>query len=331
MLALPAADITRLRYPLLASPKLDGMRVCITQRGVLTRSLRPLPNEKIAAYLDREELRFLDGELIWGDPVADDVVQRSIAAGMSKKGPAPQAGLSYFVFDSFKRPDAPFTERYAMAEAMVAKASLKHVLMVPMFEAQSAEDVLRFEAEILARGFEGVMLRRPNAPYVFGRVKPRAPAILKLKRRSELVGEVVNVVERDGHVAALVVQQPHWRRPFEVPLHGRGRSTPPPSRLIGEKVRFTRLPGSWEGAPQAPLFAAFENRKLNAAFHARKETIMPRELIDTGTDKRYVRRDKKGQFKESDDVGRSLSADRRRKAKTTAKKGEGDKGDRKRK
>ncbi|MBO0145275.1 hypothetical protein JZX87_29535 [Agrobacterium sp. Ap1] len=52
-----------------------------------------------------------------------------------------------------------------------------------------------------------------------------------------------------------------------------------------------------------------------------------RELIDTGTDKRYVRRDEKGQFKESVDVGRSLSADKRQKAKTVAKPGEGDKGD----
>ena len=55
---------------------------------------------------------------------------------------------------------------------------------------------------------------------------------------------------------------------------------------------------------------------------------MPRELIDTGTDKRYVRRDSQGRFKESDDVGRSLAADQRRKAKKPAKKGEGDKGDR---
>ena len=52
-----------------------------------------------------------------------------------------------------------------------------------------------------------------------------------------------------------------------------------------------------------------------------------RELIDTGTDKRYVRRDEKGQFKESDDVGRSLSQDIRRKAKTTVKSGQGDRGD----
>ncbi|MGF6227823.1 hypothetical protein QFZ27_001778 [Inquilinus ginsengisoli] len=53
-----------------------------------------------------------------------------------------------------------------------------------------------------------------------------------------------------------------------------------------------------------------------------------RELIDTGTDKRYVRRNEKGQFKESDDVGRSLSQDVRKKAKTVAKPGQGDRGDR---
>jgi len=54
-----------------------------------------------------------------------------------------------------------------------------------------------------------------------------------------------------------------------------------------------------------------------------------RELIDTGTDKRYVRRNEKGQFKESDDVGRSLAQDVRPAAKTTVKAGYGDKGDQK--
>lgn len=54
-----------------------------------------------------------------------------------------------------------------------------------------------------------------------------------------------------------------------------------------------------------------------------------RELTDTGTDKRYVRRDKKGQFKESDDVGKSLSQDVRKSARTQVKAGQGDKGDRK--
>jgi hypothetical protein len=53
-----------------------------------------------------------------------------------------------------------------------------------------------------------------------------------------------------------------------------------------------------------------------------------RELIDTGTDKRYVRRDENGRFDEVVDVGRSLSQDRKRDAKNESKPGYGDRGDR---
>jgi hypothetical protein len=53
-----------------------------------------------------------------------------------------------------------------------------------------------------------------------------------------------------------------------------------------------------------------------------------RELIDTGTEKRYVRRDERGRFKEVVDVGKSLTADRRRHSDTPAKPGQGDRGDR---
>jgi hypothetical protein len=56
-----------------------------------------------------------------------------------------------------------------------------------------------------------------------------------------------------------------------------------------------------------------------------------RERIDTGTDKRFVRRDEQGQFKESDDVGRSLAQDVKKHAKTVVRPGQGDKGDQKRK
>jgi hypothetical protein len=56
-----------------------------------------------------------------------------------------------------------------------------------------------------------------------------------------------------------------------------------------------------------------------------------RELIEPHKgDKRYVRRNPKGEFKESDDVGRSLATDRRTKAKNVAKPGQGDRGDRRR-
>jgi hypothetical protein len=54
-----------------------------------------------------------------------------------------------------------------------------------------------------------------------------------------------------------------------------------------------------------------------------------RELIDTGNDKRYVRRDEKGRFDEVDDVGRSLAQDVKKKAKTEVESGQGDRGDQK--
>ena len=63
---------------------------------------------------------------------------------------------------------------------------------------------------------------------------------------------------------------------------------------------------------------------------ANKKASSKRELINTGTDKRYVRRDVKGQFKESDDQGRSLAQDVKQHAKTAAKSGQGDRGDRER-
>ncbi len=56
-----------------------------------------------------------------------------------------------------------------------------------------------------------------------------------------------------------------------------------------------------------------------------------RELVDTGTDKRYVRRDDQGRFEESDDQGRSLSQDVKKEAETKVKSGQGDRGDQKRK
>jgi hypothetical protein len=61
---------------------------------------------------------------------------------------------------------------------------------------------------------------------------------------------------------------------------------------------------------------------------AKRKAAAKRELINTGKDKRFVRRSATGQFKESDDVGRSLKRDRQQKAKKKVKSGQGDRGDR---
>jgi len=71
-------------------------------------------------------------------------------------------------------------------------------------------------------------------------------------------------------------------------------------------------------------------KKTSTTKKSTKQKVAKRELIDTGTSKRYTRRNENGQFAETDEQGRSLSQDRRRKAKKTVKSGRGDRGDRQR-
>jgi hypothetical protein len=63
---------------------------------------------------------------------------------------------------------------------------------------------------------------------------------------------------------------------------------------------------------------------------ASKKASGKRETIAPNSDKRYIRRNEKGQIKESDDVGQSLSQDKKRAAKKEVKPGYGDQGDQKR-
>jgi hypothetical protein len=89
------------------------------------------------------------------------------------------------------------------------------------------------------------------------------------------------------------------------------------ARLAEQADKIAALRRAREAASPSPLSTAIGD------YVPRK-----RELVDTGTDKRHVRRNERGtSFVESDDVGRSLAADRRRRAKTKVKAGFGDKGD----
>lgn len=64
-----------------------------------------------------------------------------------------------------------------------------------------------------------------------------------------------------------------------------------------------------------------------SAKKAAKKSSSKRELINTGSDKRFVKRNTDGTFKESDDVGKSLSRDVKQHAKKKVKPGDGDQGD----
>lgn len=87
------------------------------------------------------------------------------------------------------------------------------------------------------------------------------------------------------------------------------------------------FPTSWE--KRNIFIRELTVKKPTTKKRTAKKTAAKRELIAPRGDKRYIRRDAKGRISESDYVSRSLSQDRRRKAKTKAKAGQGDRGDRK--
>ena len=116
-----------------------------------------------------------------------------------------------------------------------------------------------------------------------------------------------------------------WLLQMDEARNARPHSAQQPSDIVNE--REARLASMAEKI--AALRKAREAAGINPQPSEGEQMARKRELIDTGTDKRYVRRNKLGtSFGESDDVGRSLAADRRKRAKTKVKSGEGDKGDR---
>lgn len=105
------------------------------------------------------------------------------------------------------------------------------------------------------------------------------------------------------------------------PAASKSKAAPKKSTASSRKPAAAKASATRKAAPAKRATPA-----KKATTSARRPAAK-RELIDTGTDKRFVRRGAAGKFKESDDVGRSLAQDVRKHAKTVAPSGQGDRGD----
>lgn len=176
-------------YPLLVSPKLDGIRALVVNGQIVSRTLKPIPNWLVQELFGRAELNGLDGELVVGPPTASDVFQRTTSGVMSRDG---EPEVRFHVFDDFTHPQDPFEKRLARAQKRCEKLQidfLKH------HEITSTKALLEQEARYLALGFEGLMARDPEGPYKFGRSTAKQGWLLKLKRFHDSEAEVVGVKE----------------------------------------------------------------------------------------------------------------------------------------
>lgn len=200
MLAATHTDVAKLHFPLLASQKLDGLRATAQGGVLLSRSLKPLPNKYVQELFGNLP-EGLDGELIVGDPLAPDAFRKTTSLVMSDDKPLdyfPGEALRLHVFDRY-HPEIGFRFRLEDAKQEIVRiASSAYTVvpeLVPHTLISTIEELNAFEANLLERGAEGVMVRTPDGPYKQGRSTEKEGWLVKVKRFVDSEAEIIGSFE----------------------------------------------------------------------------------------------------------------------------------------
>jgi DNA ligase-1 len=199
LLASEAPTPDKIRFPVLASSKLDGIRAIMTADGPQSRSGKLIPNKHVQAEFKHavRNCKFLvglDGELIVGEPNAKDVFRVTTSAVMSEdKTP----DFKYYVFDYLGKGNlVPFKDRYAAILQLHAQGLLpKWVVVLPQIEVPDAQHLAAVEEMVVGMGFEGLIIRDPLAAYKHGRSSAREGILLKVRRFKDSEAEIIGFTE----------------------------------------------------------------------------------------------------------------------------------------
>lgn len=164
-------DLSTLHYPMYLSPKLDGVRAVVKDGVVYSRSGKPIPNKNVQRMYGH--YHGYDGELIYGSPTDVNVYNKTVSAVMTEDGPQ----VDFYVFDYWDS-----TGNYESRHGYLKETTLYSMCLVSQYEVASEDDVIKYEKIMLDLGYEGVMLRNPNAAYKHGRSTVKEEGLLKVKR-----------------------------------------------------------------------------------------------------------------------------------------------------
>lgn len=188
----PKVELGIIKFPLIASPKLDGVRALATKSdGFLTRRLKPHPNRFLQKAIWSPRIIGLDGEFILGDPT-DDPYRRTYSATSTEEG-EPQ--LTLWVFDNFLV-GGPFTERFKEVQRVLKGRTGTTLEVVEHKVIKNLEELLDYEMKALKQGYEGIMTRKPAGGYKHGRSTRNEQLLMALKRREDSEARVVSMHPR---------------------------------------------------------------------------------------------------------------------------------------
>lgn len=290
MLASPA-DFSILKYPLFASPKLDGIRAVVLNGKLVSRKLLNIPNKHIFSQLSRPEFDGLDGELIVGSPTADDVYRVTNSAVMSHDG---TPDVTFHVFDAHDACEI-FSNRLAYLRRLLPqmqdsnhirglKAAMRghgcvNLVVHEHVHINDEDALLEYEAEQTALGYEGLILRSGMGLYKHGRSTAREQYMLKVKRFEDSEAIVLGIVEEmhngnaaetdnlgrtkrskakagltgKGTMGALAVRDIHTGVEFEI---GTGFTAADRARMdwVNKIVKYKFFPVGVKDKPRHPVY-----------------------------------------------------------------------------
>jgi DNA ligase-1 len=169
-------DINKIIYPVLGSPKLDGIRAMIFDKIVYSRKLIKIPNKLIQNSFGIEILNNYDGELILGSPVSNNVYRKTNSAVMTENS---NLIVDYHIFDYIN--NESYIDRYKKV-AQLKNLYLKNIKIVDNVLLNNEKELLNYEQELLDQGYEGLMVRKIDGVYKQGRSTVNEGILLKLKR-----------------------------------------------------------------------------------------------------------------------------------------------------
>lgn len=272
------------RFPVYASPKYDGIRALVVDGVVVSRNMKPIPSKFVQENFSKFE--GFDGELICGNPATKNCFARTISACMTRDCMTP---VDYFVFDILTHPERAFRFRYdQLIEILIGKLKLDSIVLVTQTIIHTYSELSLYEQNNVGLGYEGIMIRDPNAPYKFGRSTSREGYLLKVKRFDDSEAIIVdieeldhndNVAEKDafgrtkrssakefkrgaGILGAFVVRDIKSKVKFSI---GTGfthseRKEYYDEYVIGKIVKYKfQEVGSKDGVPRFPVFIGFRH------------------------------------------------------------------------
>lgn len=187
-------DIAKLAFPMLMSPKLDGIRMSNVAGNMLSRSSKVFPSAFVHTAFGGASLSWVDGEGIYGKPNRHDVFSDTYSAMMTHGANVP---IQWYVFDYFGPGTwhLPYNQRLDFLLRVAESAGNPNVIVLPQKLVHTWSEVLAEEARLLDEGYEGAIIRSPNASYKFGRSTLRENGLVKIKRFETREATIVGFYE----------------------------------------------------------------------------------------------------------------------------------------